>query len=945
MNSRFWLHPLCLCAFTTATTISVFAQTLPENNSAREEEKTIVLSPFEVNTSQDSGYMATTTLAGSRLNTELRNTPSAISVMTKELLNDIGALTNEEALNYSLNAGREYTDYTGLDSVQQNDFNLQVRGFAAASLGRDYFSWHLATDSFNTERLDFSRGPNAILFGVGGPGGIVNTTTKRAQINGTTNQVELRTGSWSDYRVTADINQAVGEKFAVRANVVYQDKESWRDFEFYKLKAVALSSTYRPFKNTEIRAQGEYGDRKQIVAMPWPSADYSSQWLDAGSPITTTFAPVTGTATNFVRAPVFDPYTTGGVRISPWNGRQVTNKAAPSPSLGGNTKAFTDFSVIPKESNLGGPGATTNNYYSTYAMFVEQRLGPVTVELAYNHQEDSRRANYPIAWNGLGAFGDANALLPSFPLPDGTLQTNSGEPNPNAGKLYVQGQAQYRDIESESDTLRATLAYKLDLRERNLGLHQFSALASRENSSFVTDAKSEVNVTPTGTVSSPLDITHFNNAIYRRTYLDFSSDNPANRGAHDPNQFPIVNEGGVNSGFRRTVNTSNTQEVTTDSYLIAGQSSFWRDRFILTWGLRRDEQEIVGAGGFTRDPITREFSARYLDPATTTAFAGNTRTYGAVFWITKELGIAYNNSDNFVPQSQLSLDDKPIGPRTGTGEDFSVRTSFLEGRLNVVVTRYKLTEQNRFSNNATVTSRVIPLVNEIWEALGRPERALQSIARDSVDNAGKGWELELTANPTEHWRVMFNANQTDVTQSNTLPRVGQYIADNRNAWSQSGSTNLVPPYSGVAGLTNPTISDALSQLDAVYAGIRRSEGQVPRQTREYGANMFTAYTFGKQTGWLNGFTIGGGGNYRSAPVTGYDGSNNLAPIYGDAYTLYNLMLAKSFRVSNYTVKFQLNVDNLFDHDDLIITDKDDTGTYRYLFQQPRRWSLTASLKF
>ncbi len=97
----------------------------------------VTLSPFEVSVGRDSGYVATSSLAGSRLNTELRDTPAAISVFTKELLDDLGVLSTFSALEFALNASREFTDYTGLSSVQQGDGNIQVRGFTGASLGRD----------------------------------------------------------------------------------------------------------------------------------------------------------------------------------------------------------------------------------------------------------------------------------------------------------------------------------------------------------------------------------------------------------------------------------------------------------------------------------------------------------------------------------------------------------------------------------------------------------------------------------------------------------------------------------------------------------------------------------------------------------------------------------------------------------------------------------------
>lgn len=53
----------------------------------------VELSPFTVNTTQDVGYLAENTLAGSRLNTKLRDTAGSVSVFTKEFLDDL-ALTD-----------------------------------------------------------------------------------------------------------------------------------------------------------------------------------------------------------------------------------------------------------------------------------------------------------------------------------------------------------------------------------------------------------------------------------------------------------------------------------------------------------------------------------------------------------------------------------------------------------------------------------------------------------------------------------------------------------------------------------------------------------------------------------------------------------------------------------------------------------------------------------
>jgi hypothetical protein len=62
---------------------------------------------------QDTGYAATNTLAGTRLNTAIANTPVALSVMTREFLNDIGAIDGNRAIEYALNADNDTSDATG----------------------------------------------------------------------------------------------------------------------------------------------------------------------------------------------------------------------------------------------------------------------------------------------------------------------------------------------------------------------------------------------------------------------------------------------------------------------------------------------------------------------------------------------------------------------------------------------------------------------------------------------------------------------------------------------------------------------------------------------------------------------------------------------------------------------------------------------------------------
>ena len=65
------------------------------------ENEIYELSPFAVDASEDTGYRATNTLAGTRIKTDLRDVASSISVYTKEFLDDIGASDTVDLLVYS----------------------------------------------------------------------------------------------------------------------------------------------------------------------------------------------------------------------------------------------------------------------------------------------------------------------------------------------------------------------------------------------------------------------------------------------------------------------------------------------------------------------------------------------------------------------------------------------------------------------------------------------------------------------------------------------------------------------------------------------------------------------------------------------------------------------------------------------------------------------------
>jgi hypothetical protein len=260
------------------------------------DDEVLVLSPFEVNSSEDRGYAATQTLAGTRIRTDLKDVGSAITVITKEFMQDIGATDNGSLLQYTTNAEVAGTrgTYAGLGNGTSVDESgslrapggaQRVRGLASADNTRDFFVTDIPWDSYNVDRIDIQRGPNSILFGLGSPAGIVNASLNTANFRNK-GQVEYRVGSYGSQRVSLDANQVlIKDVLSFRIDGLYNRQRYQQDPAFQNDKRIFGSVRFDPqlFKDpsyhTSIKLKYENGDiqanRPRIV----PPQDSITPWF------------------------------------------------------------------------------------------------------------------------------------------------------------------------------------------------------------------------------------------------------------------------------------------------------------------------------------------------------------------------------------------------------------------------------------------------------------------------------------------------------------------------------------------------------------------------------------------------------------------------------------------------------------------------------------------
>jgi len=265
-------------AYTRASALLVALISVSPFQRAQETE-VIELSPFAVDASQDRGYMASQSMAGGRLSSEIKKTGASIQVVTDEFLNDVSATNINELLQYttSTETAGISGNFTGADFTANGDTDVEtarrnpsganrIRGMAAPDRTRDFFKTEIPFDTYNTERVDINRGANSFLFGLGSPAGLINSGLVKARFNDF-NEVSFRIGDGGadpSYRGSFDINRVLAEDtLAVRFAALYDQTEYYQRPTFKNDERFYTAITLKPFgkenKGTTIRAHYETG--------------------------------------------------------------------------------------------------------------------------------------------------------------------------------------------------------------------------------------------------------------------------------------------------------------------------------------------------------------------------------------------------------------------------------------------------------------------------------------------------------------------------------------------------------------------------------------------------------------------------------------------------------------------------------------------------------------
>ena len=273
---------------------SLAAQTMAPTSPPVTE--TVELSPFVVTEKTDTGYLATQTLAGTRLKTDLKDIAASVQILTTEFLDDVGANNLSDLFLYTTNTessglnGNFSNATAGATSVNDESGRAdpqgaqRVRGLAAANVSRNYFLTMIPTDRFNTDRVEINRGANAILFGLGSPAGIANTTMTTAQFRNF-GQTKVQNDSEGSLRTELDLNTVLFKnRLALRVGALRDDTKYYQKPAFQYDRRIYAALTARPWKGAVVRGFAENGTRDANRPSTIPPSNSIDSWF-ASAPV------------------------------------------------------------------------------------------------------------------------------------------------------------------------------------------------------------------------------------------------------------------------------------------------------------------------------------------------------------------------------------------------------------------------------------------------------------------------------------------------------------------------------------------------------------------------------------------------------------------------------------------------------------------------------------
>lgn len=233
-----------------------------------------------------AGLVARRSLVATKTDTPILEVAQSISVVTRDQMDAQGVQTVEQSLRYTSGV---LTEVTGYDLRYAS---LNIRGFDA-TLYRDglrvfktgtYGDW--LTEPQGVERVEVLKGPSALLYGQGGPGGVVNQVSKRPTAE-PLNEVNASAGSHGRYQTGFDIGRPLNEEGSLlfRINGMARDARTQTAHSQDDRRYIAPALTWKPSARTSLTLLADVTRDRMTPKSWWPNQSLLGSYVGGRIPV------------------------------------------------------------------------------------------------------------------------------------------------------------------------------------------------------------------------------------------------------------------------------------------------------------------------------------------------------------------------------------------------------------------------------------------------------------------------------------------------------------------------------------------------------------------------------------------------------------------------------------------------------------------------------------
>jgi outer membrane receptor protein involved in Fe transport len=696
-----------------------------------EDEVYHILPDFVVSAEYDRGYYSANSLAGTRTDGLIKDTPMTVSVVNSELMSDLNLYGIDDIAGLIAGAETEEDGFTNRA--------IRFRGFRSNFQLFEFMPRQISQDGYNVDRADVVRGANSLVYGQAAPGGKVNFLAKTAQFNKDKTSIETSVSDKDLFRVSFDHNQIINDKLAVRVMGVHEEREFNQDFKEKEFNGLTVEATYRPTEKTQIRLHLEGIDERRNN----PAGTYIDKTGISGMSGIPDGLPATPDIVDFLPDALLSSiFDAGDI------GTRATNSVdslEPHIQLNSEQDIRDFYSDITVENSgtLSSPDEerNTDGFFFigdiTHAFTDDLQLKVAVMREEQNTDllQNNERANL------YGSLKFAGVMLEEDEV--------GGVDAENSDRLFIKPVWQQKEGRDETSALRSTLSWNTEI------------AGSKQQILFGFDYDRRDGY-------EKLD-----------TLVGDNIDNPFQ--GNTAKDYYLLSAGGYN--YFDTTTTSNltgnttadetasfrldreqSATVETKAIWTAAQGSYMSSRLHTLVGVRFDTMNVKSSFSNIKegiDPIKREEEYTQASPS-----------IGALFWITPSWAIFANYAESIESPTGFSIDPEGdiVPPQTGKGFEYGFKFDLLDGKLNGQILSFMIEKENDTARLSDIVLREIypNLITEDVKSWGTVEnftKAGANVAGTTVES--KGYEADIYYNPTSSLSIFLGYAylDTEITES------------------------------------------------------------------------------------------------------------------------------------------------------------------------------------